>query len=135
MWQVTIQELNSPKQLTTVVLAKNSRGLDQNDPRIRFLGWFVDLSAAGIKPEVNYTLTVSIPAMAYPSDHYGFFQGVFVENVETVVTDQLQQIQCPNDAPPAPDVVADTAIEHLIPTSRSTHSLEAGRLKMTWEKM
>jgi len=56
----------------------NSRGLVR--PRC-FLGFYIDLSAISLTADTNHTLALELPGL--PA---GAFEGVFLENVETVYT-------------------------------------------------
>ena len=62
-----------------VLRSYNSRGLVR--PR-RFLGHYLDLSAAAVTPDAQHTLQLRLPG-DLPA---GAFQGVFLENVETEYT-------------------------------------------------
>lgn len=60
----------------------NSRGLVR--PRC-FLGYYLDLSALKLAPDVDHTLELGLPALGA-----GAFEGIFLENVETAYTSAVR---------------------------------------------
>jgi hypothetical protein len=49
-----------------------------------FSGYWIDLTAAGVEPDVEYTLQLTLPTM--PA---GAFQGVYYDNVDTIYSSEL----------------------------------------------
>ena len=49
-----------------------------------FLGFYLDLSAFGLTPDANHTLTLELPQLSA-----GAFEGAFLENVDTTYTSAI----------------------------------------------
>jgi hypothetical protein len=63
-------------------LKKAYNGVYPNSGDQTFVGWYVD--AAGLAPDTEHRLEVSLPAL-----EPGQFQGVFFDNVETEFTTEI----------------------------------------------